>query len=220
MVEALEASPQGQTGTKGISSKTGPSIKEQFLHLLVTQLRHQDPLKPMEAKELTAQLAQFSLLEQAIDTNQALKTLSLYEASANNARAAGLMGKEVQAPSNRLMLGETGSSTIYFALPVATLETRIRIYDPSGRLVQSLDMGAKAAGSHSLVWDGKDSLGRQMACGTYHVEVTGKGVNGEGVQASPYREGKVEAVRFQDGIPYLVVQGVPVSLSDVLEVRG
>ncbi len=220
MVEALEASYQGQTATKGASGKTSPSLKEQFLHLLVTQMQHQDPLKPMEAKELTAQLAQFSLLEQAIDTNQALKTLSLYEASANNARAAGLIGREVQASSNGLLLGETGSSPIYFRLPVATLQTRVSIYDPSGRLVQSLDIGAKAAGSHSLVWDGKDSLGRQMAYGTYHVEVAGRGVNGESVQASPYREGKVEAVRFQDGIPYLLVQGVPVSLSDVLEVRG
>lgn len=220
MVEALEASYQGQTGTKVASGKTASSLKEQFLHLLVTQLQHQDPLKPMEAKELTAQLAQFSLLEQAIDTNQALKTLSLYEASANNARAAGLIGKEIQGSCNGLVLGETGSSSIYFTLPVPTLETRINIYDSSGRLVQSLNAGAKAAGSHSLVWDGKDSLGRQMAYGTYHVEVLGKGVNGEGVQASLYQEGKVEAVRFQDGIPYLLVEGVPVPLSDVMEVRG
>ncbi|MGQ9652893.1 MAG: flagellar hook assembly protein FlgD [Thermodesulfobacteriota bacterium] len=220
MVEALEASYQSQTGTKGASGKTASSLKEQFLHLLVTQLQHQDPLKPMEAKELTAQLAQFSLLEQAIDTNQVLKTFSLYGALANNARAAGLIGKEVKASCNGLMLGETGSSPIYFTLPVATLETQISIYDLSGRPVQLLKTGAKAAGSHSLVWDGKDSSGRQMAYGTYSVEILGKGVNGESVQASLYREGKVEAVRFQDGIPYLVVQGVPVSLSDVLEVRG
>ncbi len=220
MVQALEGSYQAQTGTKGASGKSSPSLKEQFLHLLVTQLQHQDPLKPMEAKELTAQLAQFSLLEQAIDTNQALKTLSLYEASANNARAAGLIGKEVQASSNGLILGETASSPIYFTLPVSTLETRITVYDSSGRLIQSFTAGGKAAGSHSWIWDGKDSSGRQMPCGTYRVEVQGKGVDGKDVQASLYRDGKVEAVRFQDGIPYLVVQGVPIPLSDVLEVRG
>lgn len=46
-----------------------------FLRLLIAQLRHQDPLNPMEGTEYTSQLAQFSSVEQSIQTNQKLDSL-------------------------------------------------------------------------------------------------------------------------------------------------
>src|SRR4030042_1574536 len=96
MITALAANTGGATSAAGATASQAAPM-DQFLKLLVTQLQHQDPLNPMEAREFATQLAQFSQLEQAFQTNQHLKNLSLYEASSNNAQAIGLIGKEVVA---------------------------------------------------------------------------------------------------------------------------
>jgi flagellar basal-body rod modification protein FlgD len=50
--------------------------KTQFLNLLVTQLKNQDPMNPLKSDEFIAQLATFSSLEQLISINQAVTKLS------------------------------------------------------------------------------------------------------------------------------------------------
>ncbi|MGB9679885.1 MAG: flagellar hook capping FlgD N-terminal domain-containing protein [Thermoanaerobacteraceae bacterium] len=64
--------------------------KDDFLKLLVTQLKNQDPLNPMDDKEFIAQMAQFSTLEQMQNMNSGF----------NNLRAIGLLGKNVYATLN------------------------------------------------------------------------------------------------------------------------
>ncbi|MBW1702547.1 MAG: flagellar hook assembly protein FlgD, partial [Deltaproteobacteria bacterium] len=80
--------------------------KDAFLNLLVTQLRHQDPLSPMESTQFTAQLAQFSSLEQLSSVNENLGILRIYQASINNSQAVGFIGKTVKASGDSVYLTE------------------------------------------------------------------------------------------------------------------
>lgn len=64
--------------------------KDQFLSILITQLRHQDPLQPMQDREFIAQMAQFTSLEQLMNINTQLTAMSQSLGSASS-----LIGKEI-----------------------------------------------------------------------------------------------------------------------------
>lgn len=93
------ANPSGQTLKK--PKELG---KDDFLKLLVTQVRYQDPLKPTEDKEFIAQLAQFSSLEQMQNLNTSFSSLanmqnSLFTASVMG-QAVSLIGRQVEGVEN------------------------------------------------------------------------------------------------------------------------
>jgi flagellar basal-body rod modification protein FlgD len=69
--------------------------KDEFLKLFVTQLKNQDPMNPMDSAGFTAQLAQFSSLEQLTNNNSGITSLLAYQNSLQNASAANLIGKQV-----------------------------------------------------------------------------------------------------------------------------
>jgi flagellar basal-body rod modification protein FlgD len=218
MITALQPTKQVSTTSQG--SGTTASAKDQFLQLLVAQLQHQDPLKPIEAQEFTAQLAQFSAVEQAIQTNELLKTLTLYGASANNAQAAGLIGKEIVATGNHVILGDQGSAAVGFRLKGDAAQTQVNLYDASGKLVRTISMGSLKAGDQTLAWDGKDQTGRALSQGTYAVEVVARDAKGSAVEVEQYLRGRVESARFLNNATQVVVGGVSVPLGSILEVRG
>jgi len=76
-----------QTASKAGDRKTGELGKDDFLNLLVTQLRYQDPLNPTDDKEFIGQMAQFSALEQMQNLNT----------SFSGTKAYSLIGKSVDA---------------------------------------------------------------------------------------------------------------------------
>jgi flagellar basal-body rod modification protein FlgD len=193
---------------------------DQFLKLLVTQLQHQDPLNPMEAREFATQLAQFSQLEQAFQTNQHLKNLSLYEASSNNAQAIGLIGKEVVARGDSAVLGDQGTAQVSFRLKGDAVQTEVFLYDAAGKLVRTLPLGPKGSGDQAITWDGKDQLGRVLPKGTYRFEVVAKDAKGVLLEADLYVRGRVESTLFKDGQTSVMVNGVLVPVGNVVEVRG
>jgi flagellar basal-body rod modification protein FlgD len=68
----------GTSTTSGTTSKTGNKVgadQEMFLKLLVAQMKNQDPLNPTDSTQYTAQLAQFSSLEQLTGINDKLNKL-------------------------------------------------------------------------------------------------------------------------------------------------
>jgi flagellar basal-body rod modification protein FlgD len=192
--------------------------KDDFLTLLVTQLQHQDPLNPQDSTEFTAQLAQFSSLEQLGNVNDNLEYLKLAVASANNTAAVSLIGKEIIAAGNTVQLIDGNGVDCNFELAGETSAVAVNIYDGYGNFIRTFDGGALSAGAHTLKWDGKDGEGNSVPAGDYTFEVLAVDFNDQMVNATTFTTGKVTGVVFRDNIAYLVMGKLEIAIGDVKQI--
>ena len=196
--------------------------KEDFLRLLVTQLRFQDPLNPEDPKDFVAQLAQFSSLEQQIHTNTNLESLGeLFKTLKNSqsmAQGVALLGKTVKGTGNVLTVAGGKASGASFQLPLEAKEVAVGIFNSSGQLVRTLNLGAQPAGSRSLAWDGKDDQGKPVPDGLYAYQVKATDNEGKSMEVANFFTGKVQEV-FQDtrGI-WVNIDGRQVLLDNIVSV--
>ncbi|GEO81617.1 flagellar hook assembly protein FlgD [Pararhodospirillum oryzae] len=141
-----------------------------FMKLLVSQLKNQDPLSPMDSTEFTNQLVQFAQVEQQINTNANIE--SLLGVSANNqaALAVGYLGKYVEAESTAVSL-QDGKGVFCYGLKDAATSVSVSLYDSDGTRVKTFT-GETTAGLHKVVWDGMDDDGEALDDGVYTISVT------------------------------------------------
>jgi flagellar basal-body rod modification protein FlgD len=197
--------------------------KDEFLNLLVTQLRYQDPMEPMKDTDFVAQLAQFSSLEQLSNINNSLDASTqlnyILSQTIANTMATTLIGKEVVAVGDSVehAYGDTEGLSFNLGQDAATVE--VKIYDEKGALVRTITEENLSEGLNSINWNGKDDTGGNVSAGNYTFSVTAKNTAGETVSAETRKVGIVESIRYEDGQGFLIVNGQKIALSDILEVH-
>ena len=204
--------------TQGAAVATKELDRDAFLNLLVTQLQNQDPLNPTDSAEFTAQLAQFSSLEQLGNVNDNLKQLQDFQASINNSQAVTLIGKEITANGNSLNFAEGQPAGCQFKLDGKADLAVVSIYDHSGGFVKSFESQNLAAGQHTLYWDGRDQNGNLAASGNYTFEVLAADANGNSIETTTYFNGQVNKVVFENNTTYLIAGDQRVALGDIVQV--
>lgn len=192
--------------------------KDEFLKLLVAQLRNQDPLNPMDGQEFAAQLAQFSSVEQLMAMNVRLAQQEAFdEAMAqalNSSAAMGAIGHDVLAVGDQVQVSDTGGR-VAVDIGADGGSARLRLYDESGKEVGSRDAGHLAGGRHTLEL-GSAGAGLEPGRYTYVVEVTDAA--GNPVDVTTYTVGRVDGVRYSEEGPLLVSGLLEIPLGRVLEV--
>lgn len=195
--------------------------KEQFLMLLVAQIGHQDPLNPLDDKEFVAQLAQFSSLEQAVQMNERLAMLEVGQSAALNTQVTGLIGKQVTATGDKLELGAPGEAApLALHLGAAASKVTAKIYDGSGKLVRTLELGSMGQGAQHATWDGRDDQGTPLPAGDYRVEYEASDLSGASVPVTAQVVGIVTGVSFDKGYPELLLGSERIRPADVTEIRS
>lgn len=178
--------------------------KEDFLTLLVAQLQHQDPLNPMDDKEFTSQLAQFSQLEQLTSINQGIGSLGEKSMQQDMTSAASFIGKNVRAVGDGLSVRDDGTVSTLFYLTADTAEkVYINIFDEGGNIIRTVQLGAQAAGEHEFQWDGKDWGGKTVPTGQYRVAMAAEGQDGNPILIQTEVTGQVEGALYSGGQNYL-----------------
>ncbi|PID62474.1 MAG: flagellar hook capping protein [Ignavibacteriae bacterium] len=213
---ATNATPNVETQGKSTLGK------DDFLKLMIAQLQNQDPLEPMDGSQYSAQLAQFSSLEQMKNINDTLN-LSLdanylLAQSVNNSMTAALVGKEVKVASDTITYQGQEQAQIGFELLSDTGSLEVNIYNENGVLVKKFDNLEKGAGQYKLNWDFTDNTGGNLSVGKYTVEIKAKNNNLKDMEVPQYIVGKISGVRFSNDGASVIVNGIEYQVSDVAEV--
>lgn len=179
------------------------STQDRFLTLLVTQLRNQDPLNPMDNAEVTSQIAQLSTVNGINQLNNTLLALSGQMSVSQSMQAANLIGKGVLVPGEKIRLGSDPSDpSIKEATPfgvdllVPAAKVTAHIVDASGQVVREIELGTLDEGVHSFSWDGTGEGGAEVADGAYTVRLVAQDAEGKAVSATALTYGKVSSVDY------------------------
>ena len=196
--------------------------RDEFLNLLVVQLRHQDPLNPMNSQEFAVQLSQFSQVEQLLNIREAIDAgRSTNESVAqilNSLMTTSLLGKDVIVLSGGFLHQEGEESVLEFDVPEDAANLTITIENSVGEVVDVVEFGPGEAGMQSAVWDGRDSNDALFTSGRYAYRVEGVNADNGEIVGRPHSRGRVTGVTSQSGTPMLIVNGTPVSIGLVLEI--
>jgi flagellar basal-body rod modification protein FlgD len=162
------------SGTSTVAQPGGPTLgKQDFLKLLITQLRNQDPLNPLDQNEFLSQTAQFTSLENLQNISAELAEMKELSRGNSLAQGASLLGKSAIAVGRDVSLGLSPVELPF--LMETTGSVRIDIMDANNTVMRQLTSDTLPTGAQSLTWDGRDSAGQQVTPGVYHYRVVPQG---------------------------------------------
>ena len=212
----------GIGGVSGADSALfGPDAlgKEDFLKLLVTQLQYQDPLDPLDAQDFASQLAEFTALEQQVNTNrlieQQIELNSAAMIESQNSVAIGLIGTGIVAEGDSIELSGSPDEAAYVAASGQGTVT-LSLTNADGEVVHTVTAPVAGEGVHRIDLGGE---AQSLPPGHYTLFVETVG-GSDDLSVRPLSSGVVQGVRWGDTGPVLVVGDTEVPLSNVLEITN
>ncbi|OEZ53412.1 MULTISPECIES: flagellar hook assembly protein FlgD [unclassified Duganella] len=184
---ALNTTSGTGSATSASGTKNANDIgadQDKFMKLLVTQLKNQDPLNPMDNAAMTSQLAQLSTVTGINKVNATLESLRTDQASAQSLTATNLIGKGVLVEGKGIELssstdaaGKTTTTSVFgIDLATAADSVTISIQDKTGATVRTMNMKATDIGTYPITWDGTTDAKTAAPAGSYTFAV--KAVSG------------------------------------------
>ena len=190
--ENLGLSRQASTTAGKAVDKTKLS-QEQFLKLMLAQLKNQDPTKPLDNAQFLGQIAQVSTVTGIQELQSSFKDFASSLQSNQLLQTSNLVGHNVLAPSELGVLPAGGALSGEVDLPSSTAALTIKVMDGSGQVVRTLEMGANQAGSVQFSWDGIDNKGQRAVPGTYRIKAEAL-INDKTVAVDTLTKALVESV--------------------------
>jgi flagellar basal-body rod modification protein FlgD len=168
------------------SASSGTSAADQtqnFLKLLIAQIQNQDPMAPMDASTMTAQMSQLNMVSSMSNMNTSMTAMLNQMQSVNFMNQASLIGHSPAVAGNsinfdgknQVILGANAANPLSSAVATIT--------DASGNVINSASLGTLDVGMKNFAWDGRDSSGNTVAAGMYYLSL--KGTNAADATENP-----------------------------------
>lgn len=195
--------------------------RDDYLNLLVTQLRYQDPTKPMEHYEMASQMAQFNTVEQLMGVNKLLTDMKKLQNDAKAEKLTQYLGKDIELQGNNIKLSPDGkANTGRFELPATASNVIVEIRNENSKIVKSMPLGALQMGSNRVSWDGTNDKGVKQPGGNYTFSILASSEDGKPMTAKTSYEAKVEGITdiFSGG--KLDTDAGPADASKIIAIRN
>ncbi|ADQ83986.1 flagellar hook assembly protein FlgD [Methylovorus sp. MP688] len=202
---------------KSSSGSSASDVQDRFMTLLITQMKSQDPLNPMDNAQVTSQLAQLSTVTGIDKLNTTMESMISNVQSSQTYQASNMIGRYVLTKGDSLTLTES-KSYLGINLPVGADKVTVTIKDSAGNQMRQLTLGKQEAGVLPLSWDGYKDDGSKAADGNYKFEVAATTAN-TSVTATPLSYDQVMSVsNSSSGIKLNLGKLDSIGIDDVVEV--
>lgn len=212
---------------KRSTATTTDEAQDRFMTLLVTQMKNQDPLNPMDNAQVTSQMAQLNTVTGINKLNDTMSSLISSVQTGQTYQATSMIGHNVLVAGNTITNtvqaatdSTSASSGGYFgvSLPNGADSLTVTIKNGAGTTIRTLTFGQQDAGNSALQWDGKNDAGETVASGSYQFSVTAK--LGTGTTSSTgLSVAQVQSVSTSSGSVKLNLSNSDaVSVSDIVEI--
>ncbi len=183
--------PVGSTATvnsgSSSNSATDPAAaQDRFLKLLVAQLNNQDPMNPLDNAQMTSQMAQINTVTGIQQLNLSMQTMAEQFSTMQTLQGTMMIGRTVLTEGNKMTFKDSAGSGS-FELKGAATSVKVEIVTPGGQVVDTVDVGARAAGRQDFSWDGSKYTGTRSDLKFRVVASTKDGA----VEATPLMQAKV-----------------------------
>ena len=190
-----------------------------FMTLFITQMKYQDPMKPMDSYEMASQLAQFSNMEATMKMSDNMEKLLEYQTSQNNLQLMSLIDKDVQIYGNKIGVNEGQVAATEFTLTETAEVCVVDIKNEGGNLVRRVEVGSSPSGTYELGWDGNDGNGNPAPDGAYSYEVIALNAAGQQIDVESTTTGHVTGLDYSSGKATLTIdEQISASVAEVLKV--
>jgi flagellar basal-body rod modification protein FlgD len=179
--------------------------KDDFLRLMITQMKYQDPSKPFEMEKMGSELAQLSNMEQLQNLNTTIKQIVNQDKPLERLATTHLIGKTVVVDRDRFPHIEGKSELLHYNLPRDAQQVSVAVVDSTGEVMVEMDLGAVKKGENSFNWDGKKSNTLPAKSGTYVTVVRAVDSNGLPIELPKTVGTQVIGVSFEGNDPILLV---------------
>jgi flagellar basal-body rod modification protein FlgD len=209
------AASTSSASSVAVDAKTIAGNFQTFLKLLTTQLKHQNPLEPLDTNQFTQQIVQFAQVEQQLKSNDQLTTLVSLQRTAQSTQALSFVGETVVVDGASAPLAN-GRAAWTLSVPRTSIAT-VNIRNATGQTVFSGNYTMNA-GQQPFVWDGRDASGVRWPDGNYTIAVSALDANNQPVAIGTEIEGTVDSADLSKTPPVLSVAGENYTLDKIKRV--
>ena len=198
--------------------------KDDFMRIMITEMKHQDPTKPMDSDRMATQMAQITNVEQLKNVSGAIEKLSDKNSASDRLAMSAMIGKSVTVDKGRFAHQKGTLSPVNFNLPTDAAKVTLQVLDEHGETVASRELEPQKAGQNTYNWDGINGSGIQVPSGNFIVRVDAEDAKGTKIKIDPISKETVVGVSFEGGETNFLVGDVKtpqrVNFKNVIRIEG
>ena len=173
--------------------------KDDFMRIMITEMKHQDPTKPMDSDRMATQMAQITSVEQLKNVSGAIEKLAEKGSASDRLAMSAMIGKSVTVDKGRFSHQKGTLSALSYDLPVDAAKIKLSVLNEHGEEISSHELDPAKAGPNVYNWDGVNASGIQVASGSYTIRVDAEDAKGAKIKIDPISREAIVGVSFEGG---------------------